>query len=185
MRNWATAFACLMLAGAWWSLAYALELGSVGKSAKLYWIMVEYPGIVILPVAWLVFVLQHTGQVKRLSLRNLLLLAIVPLGTLLMVWTSGSHNLFYSSVGLDTTGPWPVMDLTYRGWFWVHIIYSYMLLSLGTLLLAWMFFRSPPLYRGQASVLLIGALVPWLSSALYIFDLTPFPDLDLTRTRRQ
>ena len=176
----ATSFVWLLLAGAWWSLAYALELGSIEKSAKLFWFKVAYPGIVSTPVAWLAFVLQNTGQEKRLSRRNLLLLALVPLVTLIMTWTSGMHRLFYSSARLDTSGSWPILDLDFRGWFWVHMAYSYLLSLLGTLLLLQMLLRSPSLYHRQARTLLIGALAPWLASVLYLFDLSPFPNLDLT-----
>ena len=173
-------FALLMLAVVEWSLAYALELGSADLPVKVFWVKIEYLGIVTVSVMWLAFVLQYTGREKWLTRRNAALLAIVPLVTLLLIWTNDLHGLIWSDVRLDTSGFFPLLDLTYGAWWWAHAAYSYLLLLLGTLLLIQAFIRSPHLYRGQVSALLIGALVPWVGNVLYIFDLSPFPHLDLT-----
>ncbi len=173
----ATSLALLMLAVAGWSLGYALELGSVDLPLKVFWARVEYLGIATVPMAWLVFALQHTGRAKWLTRRNLALLAIVPFATLLLVWTNDIHGLIWSTIALDSSGSFSMLDLSYGPWFWVHIAYSYLLLSLGTLLLIQTLIRAPRLYRGQAAALLSGALAPWVGNALYITELSP---LDLT-----
>jgi two-component system cell cycle sensor histidine kinase/response regulator CckA len=173
-------FAVFMLAVVEWSLAYALELGSTSLSVKVLWVRVEYLGIVTVPVAWLVFVLRYTGREKWLTRRTLVLLVVVPLVTQPLVWTNESHSLIWRDIELDTGGPFAMLDLTYGAWWWIHTAYSYLLLLLGTLLLIQKLIRSPRLYRGQATVLLVGALAPWMVNALYIFDVSPFPNLDLT-----
>ena len=76
-------------------------------------------------------------------------------------------------------GSFSVLDLTYGVCFWVEVTYSYLLLLFSTLLLLQAFIRSLYLYRGQASTLLIGALVPWAGDALYLSGLSPFLHLDL------
>ncbi len=170
----------LMLAVAEWSLGYALELGSAGLPAKVFWAKVEYVGIVAVPVAWSVLALQYTGREKWLARRNLILLAIVPLVTLLLAWTNEAHGLIWSDTRLDTSGSFSVLDLTYGAWFWVNMAYSYLLILLGSFLFLQEVLHSPHLYRGQASALLIGALAPWLGNILYVSGLSPFPHLDLT-----
>jgi PAS domain S-box-containing protein len=169
-----------MLAVTEWALGYALELGSTDLATQVFWANVQYLGIVAMPVAWLIFVLQYTGLEKWLTGRNLALLAVEPLAVLLMVWTNKVHSLIRSNVRLDTSGAFPMLDYTFGPGFWVHVAYSYLLLLFCTLLLIQALFRSPRLYQGQASILLIGALAPWVGNALYIFDLSPFPHLDLT-----
>ena len=175
-----TPFALFMLSMAEWSLAYVLELGSIGLSAKVFWSNFTFLGIVIAPAAWLAFVLQYTSREKWLTRRNITLSAIMPLVTLLLAWTNKSHGLFRSNVGLDTNGSFSMLTVTYSVGFWVHTAYSYLLLLLGTILLIQAFIRSPHLYRKQAGVLLAGALVPWVGNALHIFGLNPFSLLDLT-----
>ena len=70
------------------------------------------------------------------------------------------------------------MSVSYGVWFWLHWVYSYTLLLLGTALLIRMVIDFPDLYRWQAILLVFGAVAPWIANAMYIFDLTP--NLDLT-----
>ncbi len=173
-------FGLLMLAVVEWSLTYALELGSVGLRSKLFWVKTEYPGMSSVPVLWLAFVLRYTGRGQWLTRRRWALLLAVPLLTTLLACTNQAHNLIWSGIRLDTSGPFPMLDLTYGAWWVIHVVYSYCLLALGTLLLIQGLFRSPPLYRGQAVALLIGAAVPWIGNMMYIFDLNPLPNMDWT-----
>jgi len=176
----ATVSVLLLLAVAEWLLAYTFELGSVDLPSKLFWGKVAYLGIVTVPLAWFAFVLQYTGREKWLTRCNVALLAIVPLVTLLLIWTNDLHRLFYTHARLDTSGPLSVLDLTYGVWFWVDVVYSYLLILPGTLLLLQALVRSSRLYAGQASVLLIGAFAPWVAEVLFISGLSPFSPLDLT-----
>jgi hypothetical protein len=175
-----TLFVLHMLAVTEWSLGYVLELGSADLLTKLFWVRVEYLGIVIVPVTWLAFAFQYTGRGKWLTRRNVAMLSIEPLVTLLLVWTNDVHRLFYNSIRLDISGSVPMLDLTHGAYFWIHTAYSYLLLLLGTILLLQALLRSSYLYRGQAGALLIGVLSPWVGNVLYLSGLSPFPHLDLS-----
>ena len=172
--------ALLMLAVAVWQLGYALEMGSAEVPSKLFWARVQYLGIAMVPVTWLAFALQYTGWEKWLTRRNVALLTIMPVATLLLLWTNDLHGLFHGDIRLNTIGPFSVLDATYGVWFWVDVAYSYLLLLLGTLLLIQALTRSPHLYRRQVGVLLIGAFAPWVADLLSMSGLSPFYPLDLT-----
>jgi PAS domain S-box-containing protein len=176
----ATAFVLLMLAVAEWSLAYALRLACADLEAKLLWAKVRYLGIVIVPATWLAFALQYTGRDRWLTRRNLTLLAIEPLGTLLLVWTNDWHGLHWSSVRLDQEGAFATFGSTHNVGFWVHAAYSYLLLLAGAFLLIQALVRSSRLYRGQTIATLVGVLAPLAGNVVSTFDLGPFPHLDLT-----
>jgi PAS domain S-box-containing protein len=169
----ATALVMLMMAGAVWGVAYALSLGSADPSMRLFWGEVRYLGIVAVPLAWLVFALQYTGREGWVTRRALALLAIEPLVTLVLVFTSEAHGLFWSSREPSTTGPFPIVRAVYGPWFWVHLSYSYLLLLIGTVFLAQALVSSAHLYRGQRIVLVVGASVPWVGNALNISGLVP------------
>lgn len=173
-------FALLMAAVSEWSLAYVLELVSVGLPAKLFWIKIQYVGIVVVPVMWLGFALRYTGRRQWLTQRNLILLAIVPLVSLLLTWSTEWHGLMIEGARLDASAAFPLIDLSRGPWFWVHTAYSYTLLLLGTFLLLRDFLGSPRPYREQVVALLFATLVPWTGNVLYIFRFNPLPDLDLT-----
>jgi len=168
-----------MLAIAEWSLVYALRLGSVDLPAKIFWAKVRYLGIVVVPTAWLAFVLQYTGRERWLTARNVAILAIEPLVTLLLVWTNEAHHLVWSDIGREARGSLVVWKATHGAGFWAHTVYTYLLLLVGTILLIQAFVRSSRLYRVQVGVLLIGALVPFVGDVLSTYGLIPFP-LDLT-----
>ena len=176
----ATPLLALMLALVGWSVVNVLELGSLELEVKLFWANLEYLGIVIVPVMWLVFALQYTGREKYLTYRNLALLLIIPVITVFLAWTNNLHGLMRYNIRLDTSGPFSVVAKTYGMWFWVNAAYSYGLLLVGTVVLLQVLFRPLPLYRGQAKALLIGALAPWIGNVLYISGFSPIPRLDVT-----
>ena len=174
-----TTFAILMLAVGGWSLIYALELISITLATKLFWVRVEYIFIVAVPVTWLAFALQY-ARGAWLTRRNLLLLSIIPIITLIFVWTNNVHQLMWTQPQLSTSGPFLAIDKTYGAWFWVHLVYTYILLLLGTLLLIRMLITSSHLYRWQAGLMLLGVSIPWIVNIITITGLSPIPGLDLT-----
>ena len=131
------AFTWLILAAATWSLAYALELGSPDLSTKIFWAKVQYLGIVMVPVSWLAFALQYTGREEWLTQRkqNTVLLMIVPLITLLLVWTNETHGLIWKKVELVSWSSFVIAVFSGGWWYWVNVAYAYLLLLLGALLL--------------------------------------------------
>ena len=156
---------------------------STGLATKLFWDNVEWLGVVSVPAACLAFTLQYTGRTRWLTRRTVVILAIEPLITFLLVWTNDLHGLINNTVKLDTNGQFSTLAFTYGAWFWVNIAYSYLLLLLGTLLICSFILtslRSASLYRGQTSALLVAVAVPWLGNVLTIFGWNPFPRLDLT-----
>ena len=176
-------FSILMLAVAEWSLGYALELAGADVPTKLFWLNIEYLGIVIVPAAWLTLALQYTGHTKWLAPRLLVLLSIEPLITLVLVWTNDIHHLIHAKVGLEISSAFTVLVITRGTWYWINVVYSFLLLLLGTALLVSFIptlRRSASVYRGQVSALCIAVLVPWVGNAVFDFGLSPVPNLDLT-----
>ncbi|MFL5807814.1 MAG: histidine kinase N-terminal 7TM domain-containing protein [Roseiflexaceae bacterium] len=176
----AVIFAVMMLAVAEWALGYALELGSADLPSLLFWARMEYLGIVTGPVAALLLALAYTGRDWWLNGRRLALLALIPLLTLLLVWTNDFHRLVWSSVRLVNDGRFTRLDVSYGAWFLVHVAYSYLTMLIGMILVFQAFVRSARPYRGQAAVLVLSWAAPLIGNILYISRINPFPYLDLT-----
>ncbi len=178
----APALLVLVLAAGEWSTGYALELAATDLETKLFWAKVEYLGIVAVSPAWFLFAVQYSDRMRWLahSRRNQALLAIVPVLTLVFVWSNDAHGLIWSRTGLDAGGALLLLDVDYGPWFWVHSAYSYLLLLLGSIWFTAMLLRSSHLYRLQAGVAILGMLAPWVANALFLSRLGPVPDLDLT-----
>ncbi len=171
----------ILLSAAVWSATYALELASDDLATKMFWAKASYFGIVAIAPAWFLFVTQYTDRQSWFtrSPRNLSLLAIIPIITLILVWTNDDHGLIWSQVGLEPSADIPILEFDYGAWGLINTAYSYLLLLLGSIWFSAMILQSSHLYRWQVSVALLGMMVPWIANFLYISGLTP-ANLDLT-----
>ncbi len=171
--------AWLMIAAAVWSFAAALEAASVGIPAKVFWSKVQYIGTVSAPVLFLIFILEYVRLDKQLTRRNLILLWLIPVITLLMAVTNDWHGLVWSSF---TPSPDDSTILIYghAAWFWIFAAYSYLLIMGGVLYLIWAIIRFPKMFRRQIGILLAGAAVPIVGNVIYLAGLSPVAGLDLT-----
>lgn len=176
----AGALAAMLLGTAAWSSGYLLELQATTFEAKLLWAKAEYLGIALVPLAWLVFAIQLTGRQGWLKDRRKLLLGLVPLVTLILVWTNGTHGPVWSDVQLRSGDGFAPLSLSYGPWFWVHLFSSYGMLLCGSVLLVSTVVHSPQMYRAQVVAVLVAVVAPWVGNLLYlsgrspIIDLTPF-----------
>ncbi|MGB9754674.1 MAG: PAS domain-containing sensor histidine kinase [Roseiflexus castenholzii] len=169
--------ACAMFV---WLVSYAMELSSQTLPVALWWVRLEFAGIVAVPVAWLWFAVEYTGSWSGINRRRVWLLGIVPLITMIVILTNEYHRQFWQSVVLITDGPFTVFDSRHGFWFWVHTAYSYLCLLCGTGLIVRFIRRTPGLFRGQIGAMLIAVAAPWIGNIIYLAGLSPWGKLDLT-----
>ncbi len=170
----------LATAVAEWSIGYALELAGADLETKVFWGKLQYLGIVLVPLMWVGFTFHHADQAKWLTFRAMGTLSIVPIITFLLVLTTESHGLVWTKIGIISTENFSVLQVSYGAWFWVHTVYSYILLLTGTGIVIRSVGRMKGIYRRQSVALLLAVLAPWIGNAIYLFDLGPVPNLDLT-----
>jgi signal transduction histidine kinase len=179
-RPLAGTFLILMLALAVWSFSAVLEYASPSLPAKTFWIYFSYFGVVTVPVAWFIFCLQYTNREKWIRRRNILLLCIMPIITLILVWTNSIHHLIWKDIWLNSE-TLPTTDAVTHGiWFWVHAAYAYSLLLLGTANLFSLMRQTAQAYRKQFSIIFFATLIPWAGNALYLAGLPVFATVDPT-----
>ena len=173
-------YALLLLSIAFWSLAYAWELSAPQPEAKLLALKIKYVGVVVLPSAWLGFMLAFVGSPPARVRRRVVPVALVSAVMLALAWTDGWHGLFWGRVTIDQIGGYDVV----RGrgpFFWVNVLYTYGVLAGGIFLLASHAVHSPYLYQKRATLLMVGTVVPWAGNLVFvmsrhetIIDPTPF-----------
>ena len=173
------AFRVSILITSVWSICYAIELILPTVSAKQIASNFAFMAIAVLPVAWLATVMIFSGSGRRFS-RLAPFLLIVPLLTILVVWTNSWHHLFIRRFYLDANGAFPILGTEHGPWFWVHSVYTYSLLVISIGELMGLMARTSRRYIGQPLTLLIGMLIPLLWNVLYVFGVLPFRRLDLT-----
>jgi PAS domain S-box-containing protein len=173
-------FGYVMVGIAVWAISYGCELSSDTLRQMLFWINIEYLGIALLPPLWMIFVIAFTGKESWLTPLNWALIFSIGIITLLMVWTNPLHHLHYASVGVDNSGPFPLLDIHVGIWYRIHTVYFYLLLGGGMFLIASRFRKADAFIKRQNRIVLIGAVIPWLVNVCYLFDFRPFGHLDLT-----
>ncbi|WP_214073610.1 histidine kinase N-terminal 7TM domain-containing protein [Mucilaginibacter sp. dw_454] len=173
-------FGYMMLSIAIWAIAYGCELSSYSLTQMLFWINFEYFGIAFAPTLWIVFVIGFTGKEHWLTPLNRFLIFLEPSITLLMVWTNHWHHLHYASVGVDNSGPFPLLAITTGIWYKIHTVYFYSMLGWGMYLIISRFRKADEFIKKQNRIILFGAFIPWLINLSYLLNLRPFGHLDLT-----
>ena len=167
-----------VLTGAvWWSVCSALELSAGDLAGREYWGDLKYVGVVLLPPAYLAFVLQCSGHTRWPRWLGPAL-AVEPLAVLLLLAGAATHDLvryYPAGATLATTQAAEAGPL-----FWPHLLYNNALIWTGTVLLVVTLSRMSRLYRGQ-SLLLVGAiLLPIILNLLFNLRVEPFRQVDLT-----
>ena len=170
----------LMLIITLWLTAFALGYSSLDLSTKLLWAKLEYIGNTFIPLILVVFAIYHARLRSWLTLKRLMLLAIIPITTLVLVWTNEKHGLIWSQYSFFRESSLTFLDKTYGVWFWIHGAYSYLLLVVASVLILRSIISSRSTLRKQGIALILALLAPWVGNIIYLLNISPIPGLDAT-----
>ncbi|WP_435062176.1 histidine kinase N-terminal 7TM domain-containing protein [Halobaculum sp. EA56] len=169
----ATPLATMLAGQVWWSVFFVFELRADTLAAKTFYSDVQWVGVVVIPVAWLLFALEYTGRDRYVRPRYVALLAVVPAVTVLLAATGGYHDLLYLDSRLVTVDGRAVLNRTGGPWYWVITAYTYLLGLLGSIPLLRLVRSDALPFRGQSLGLLVGTAAPWASNALFLAGAVP------------
>ncbi|WP_439026239.1 histidine kinase N-terminal 7TM domain-containing protein [Haloarchaeobius sp. DT45] len=165
-------FAVLMGSSAFWAGAYSLQLWSTTVDAKLFWLTLANLGTVVAPGSWFLFALSYTGKDQWLGPKTAAALAVEPLFVVLTIPQAATGRLYWYDVGL-TTDPFPLLTRELGPLFHVHAVYSYVVILAGAAVLLQWSRRKQWVYRGQAALLTVGAILPVVSNAAFQVGIGP------------
>ncbi len=173
-------FSFLMLAVSIWALTGAVEMTTTSISTKVFWSQISYLGIVFVGPLWILFTLSYTDYGKWLKKPFIGLLMIIPTIILILVLTNGWHGLIWSTITPSSNQPGALIIYGHGLGFYINVAYSYLLMSLGILLLIKCLLQSPKLYQKQVFLILIAATIPYVANIIYVSQMSPVQGLDLT-----
>jgi diguanylate cyclase (GGDEF)-like protein/PAS domain S-box-containing protein len=176
----ASPFAVVMGIQASWAVLYVLELSNPTLESKLVYAQLQYLCYVSLPLVLLVMAVKFTNPAASISPSQILLLAVIPALTLLLLATNRYHGLVWQDIHLASGAGFTYIGKTYGPWFWIHTTYSYLLVALALARFLESFFGSPPQYRGQPLTLILGLAMPFGGNMIYVFGLNPTHSIDPT-----
>lgn len=173
-------FALFALMSVGGMLTYGIELLAADLRTIMFVMKFEYIFLIPIPVTWLLFVLAYTGFGRWLTPGRIALLFLIPAAHIILSWTNAWHHLNWATIGVMEVNGLAFFDRTAGIGGQIGAYYLYACVAVAAFLLFGAVIRSPEQYRGQIVPLLIGMILPWIGNALHLFNITPFPYLDLT-----
>ena len=163
-----TPFVWTMLGMSLWSFTYGVEIFFTSLPIKVFIAKIEYFGIVSIPIFLLLFSLEFIGKSHLLNKRHRLLLWAFPLLILLLVWTNEYHHLMWSGETVITISGLSLLNIEYGPFFWIHVVFTYVIVLIASFLLIREFIQRPGAYRIQIILIILGILIPWVGSLIFI-----------------
>ncbi len=179
----ATAFAVFMLGPTIWLGFHVLEVLATDAAAKVLFADLQWVGAVLIPAGLLVYALEYTGRGDWIGPRLLAVLAVEPVVQVGLLATNARYHLLWGEPSLVTVrlagDPIRLVTADAAVGTYVHVLYTYVALAVGSLLLLGYVFRSHTLYRRQGVAIVVGVVVPWVASVVglvtsLLFDLMLF-----------
>lgn len=125
---------------------------------------IVYIGICFLPVSLLFTGVIFANTKIKFTWKHGLLF-IVPIISLLVLWTNDAHHLFYKHYSTNFT------ETVYGPYFNVHSIYSYLCVAIGLWFLISYVIKNSGFFSKQGILIMIGTIVPTSINILATFGI--------------
>ena len=161
-------FICALTLLIFWSIGLIMQITLSGplNIEPIYFDYLIYIPICFVPIA-VFFIGLIFANTKIKFKKKYLLLFIIPIISLLVLWTNDYHHLFYENYSVDFQvneyGPYAI----------VHNIYSYILLFIGILYLLRFSIKNAGFFSKQSILIVIGISIPVVVNVLGTFKIIP------------
>ena len=125
----------------------------------IYFDYFAYIGVVFLPVV--LFIMSLIYSKTRIDFKKkYLLLFIIPLLSLIALWTNDYHHLFYKNYSIN-------LSETNNGiFFWIYNLYSYILYGISIFILMKYSIKNSGFFSKPAILILSGILIPLITNII-------------------
>ena len=168
-------FAALAGGIAVWTVTEAGAFARTDYETKLLLFQIGHLGVVTVLPAWLLFALAYTGRHKWLTWRVISATALVPAVTLGVAWADPVPLVIADSY-LVTGNGFTYLFVEMGPLIWLFRAFGYLSAIVGSALLIDFTIRSEKVYRGQATLLIGAALLPFLGEVVSTLELGLLPD---------
>jgi len=179
----ATPLVLLLSAIGFWNLAQFFATVATTVTWSIVWARLHYVGLALVPPAIFAVVVEYVGHEDLLNRWTIGLLLVEPVVVNVLLWTSGSHDLFVHYVAADRPAATasPLRELGVTGVvpadpgpvFWLHAMYAWGLAFVSLLLVCWLAVRRRDIYREQLLLLGAAIVVPLIGSVLDNLGVAP------------
>ncbi len=131
-----------------------------------------YIGTCLGPVAFIFFALTFKNTKIKFQ-KSYLLLFIIPIISLIVLWTNDFHHLFYVKYSSN------INETVYGNYFIVHSLYTYILLFISVVILLRTSFKTSGLFSRQSILIALGSFIP---VAINVLGTAKIIDMDVFLT---
>ncbi len=161
-----------------WAVSYAFEFANPDLNSKILWSKISYFGIAFIPVFYFLFTTAYSQKKNFINSKNIALLSVIPVLTIILVFTNEKHLLMWPSTTLDPVNN--IVHYSHGFGFWIFYAYTETLLILGLYNLVHSIYYFSAYYKKQIGTLLIASVIPIIGNLMYITNINPFPGFDWT-----
>lgn len=171
----------ILLGSIIWMLMSALEVASDSLPTKLVFFKMHFVGVLIVPTAWLILTMQLSGYERWVKRSNLVVLSVVPVITLLLIFTNEFPGLMWSNITLNSVNSFFPLNANRGLGYWLLVVgYSNFALMFAVVIFLRRVIASRSLYRRQAVPLIFVSCVPWAFNAVWLLNPSLFMYIDPT-----
>lgn len=147
-------------------LILQIVICSISDISPIYFDYFVYIGTCFLPVTFL-FISLVFAKTKINFTKKYLLLLVVPVLSLLILWTNNLHHLFYKVYSTN------IYDTVYGPYFYVHTIYSYTSIGIALILLLKYSIKNSGFFSKQSILIFSGTFICLSINMLGTFNIVP------------
>ena len=151
-----------------WSIGLIAQITLSGplNIEPIYFDYFVYIGACLVPVAVFFMGLIYANTKIEFKKRYLLLF-VIPIISLIVLWTNDYHHLFYEHYSVD------FQENVYGPYATIHNIYSYVLLTLGIIYMLKFSIKNSGFFSKQSLLIVLGVSVPLVVNILGTFKIIP------------
>jgi signal transduction histidine kinase len=169
----------MMALSAFWSLILTFESATPNIAEKVILSEFEYFANMVIPIMFLRFILSYDLDHSVRLKRYFLLFWIIPVITVVLVFTHKLHSLIWTGFSWSPAGH-NILIYHHGFAFYVAMAYSLGIIFLGNILLIRFIRKRPGYYQSKGWVLLSGSLFALLTGLVYTLGLSPVEGLDIS-----
>ena len=171
------AFALFLIFG--WLVFNCFEMLAIDEEVAIFFAKIQYFFIMGLSALWFIFSSEFS-EFKQIKLsKKYWLLLIVPIITIVLVFTNESHHLIWISACKDTGQLLPV-SVNHGAFFYIEAVYNYLLVLIGSLRIFFRQIRKFRYNKPQTYWIVFGVIQVILFNMVYVFGLIPGLKKDYT-----
>ncbi len=161
-----------------WMIVKTFYLLSSNLTVKILMDRIEYIVIAVVPLLYLLVILQNTGYKRWITVKNTALISIVPFLTMALIITNDFHGLLWKNILLDSNSNLLVRE--YGVWFWIWTAYfGAVILMTYYIIIRILSSRFSILPVKSISIIFLLS-IPWFTYAVHTIGFKPFNIIDIT-----